>query len=438
MAYSVSGTQQEAWSLDSLGNDLAAGSYDASNEETPTVGSSGYDLAGNMTTLQNGDTATYDAWDRLAKVLSNSTIVQKNEYDGTNRRIQILSNYSGSTPGTTEDDYLSGQQVIETRENSAVKYQTIWSPRYIDAAILRDTYSSGSIVQAARVFYLSDANYNVTGLVKYDSQSETWGVAERYTYTPYGVVTYRLGNWTTTGSSANSNSILYTGRTLDLLTSLYYYRARYYDALLERFITTDPMAADVNLYRYCGNEPIASVDATGLWTKPDRDSTESWAATCAERGDTWAFLAAKLHLAPDEYQKWIQEGPGLPASPTVGKTYHIPNVLIAYTSSPRGVERGWTLLGMATIAHFFRSLVETAGENYASKNYRVEYHLSEDASSQTFIKYWRTDGIVAFAFAGHGAESDLNGMTRYLGFVQNSGNEESYVAPTEVKDWRIN
>ena len=174
-------TQQKTWSLDSLGNNLAAGTYSAANEETPTVGSSGYDAAGNMTTLQSGDTATYDAWDRLAKVLSNSTIVQKNEYDGTNRRIQIFSNYSGSTPGTVEDDYLSGQQVIETRENAAVKYQQIWSPGYIDAAILRDTYSGGSIVQAARVFYLSDANYNVTGLVKYDSQSETWGVAERYT-----------------------------------------------------------------------------------------------------------------------------------------------------------------------------------------------------------------------------------------------------------------
>ena len=48
-----------------------------------------------MTTLQSGKTATYDAWDRLAKVLSNSTIVQKNQYDGSNRRIQIFSNYTG-------------------------------------------------------------------------------------------------------------------------------------------------------------------------------------------------------------------------------------------------------------------------------------------------------------------------------------------------------
>ena len=174
-------TQQKTWSLDSLGNNLAAGTYDAANEETPTVGSSGYDLAGNMTTLQSGDTAVYDAWDHLVKVRSGSTTGEQYEYDGTGRRIQIFSNFSGGTPGTTEDDYLSGQQVIETRENTAVKYQQIWSPRYIDSAILRDTYSGGSIVQAARVFYLSDANYNVTGLVK--CVDSVWGVAE-HTPTP--------------------------------------------------------------------------------------------------------------------------------------------------------------------------------------------------------------------------------------------------------------
>ena len=122
-------------------------------------------------------------------------------------------------------------------------YQTIWSPRYIDAPILRDTLNTAGtgIVAAERVFYLADANYNVTGLVKYDSGTSDWQVAERYTYTPYGVVTYRNADWTTAGSSANANTTLYTGRTLDLLTSLYYYRARYYDAGLERFISRDPI-----------------------------------------------------------------------------------------------------------------------------------------------------------------------------------------------------
>ncbi|MCE5268689.1 MAG: hypothetical protein LLG00_12465, partial [Planctomycetaceae bacterium] len=67
-AWYVAGSQTptQTWTLDSLGNNLSAGSYNAANEETPT-GQSGnpYDTAGNTTTLRSGLTAVYDAWNRL-------------------------------------------------------------------------------------------------------------------------------------------------------------------------------------------------------------------------------------------------------------------------------------------------------------------------------------------------------------------------------------
>ena len=272
--WKVNNVSQKTWTLDSLGNNLGnqnENTYNAANEETPGQGYSGYDAAGNMTTLQSGKTAAYDAWNRLVEVDDGETIIQRNEYDGANRRIQIFSDFDGSTPDKVVDDYLSGQQVIEsdvtvdaTRDGG---YQYIWSPRYIDAAVLRDTLTTAGtgIVAAQRVFYLSDANYNVTGLVKYDSGASEWKAAERFTYTPYGLVTYRNPDWSTAGSSANSNTILYTGRTLDLPTSLYYYRARYYDASLERFINRDPIGyrGGINLYEYAGDNPVRRTDPAG-------------------------------------------------------------------------------------------------------------------------------------------------------------------------------
>jgi RHS repeat-associated protein len=169
-------------------------------------------------------------------------------------------------PGKTVDDYYQGQQIVETREDTVVKYQTIWSPRYIDAPILRDTYSSGDLVLAERIFYLGDANYNVTGLMK--KVDTVWQVVERYTYTPYGIVTYREADWDaytgTNPQSLFSNRTLYTGRYLDIAIALMYYRARFYDTLLERFISTDPIAADINLYRYCQNDPVSNADPLGL------------------------------------------------------------------------------------------------------------------------------------------------------------------------------
>ena len=109
-------TQSRSWSLDALGNDLSSGTggtYNAANEETPNTGSSGYDLAGNMVTLQSGKSAIYDAWNRLTEVDSGSNVVEKYQYDGTNRRVQTFTNFSGST-ATVTDDYLSGQQVVES------------------------------------------------------------------------------------------------------------------------------------------------------------------------------------------------------------------------------------------------------------------------------------------------------------------------------------
>jgi YD repeat-containing protein len=142
-----------------------------------------YDAAGNMTTLKSGDTAVYDAWNRLVKVTTgsgeNMSMVEKYAYDGLNRRIQIFRDFSGATPGSIQDDYFRGQQLIESdvtnnEGNRDGGYQFVWSPRYIDALILRDTLTTNrsDIVTSSRVFYLSDANYNVTGLVK--QVDSTW------------------------------------------------------------------------------------------------------------------------------------------------------------------------------------------------------------------------------------------------------------------------
>src|SRR6478609_8865302 len=50
--------------------------------------------------------------------------------------------------------------------------------------------------------------------------------------------------------------------------SLYYYRARYYDPALGRFISEDPIgfaSQDTNLYRYVWNSPTSFRDPSGTW-----------------------------------------------------------------------------------------------------------------------------------------------------------------------------
>ena len=71
---------------------------------------------------------------------------------------------------------------------------------------------------------------------------------------------------TPTGLLPSNFRFGYTGRPWDVEAGLYDLRARYYDSLTGRFLSEDPtgLGPDVNPYRYCGNNPVARTDPTGL------------------------------------------------------------------------------------------------------------------------------------------------------------------------------
>jgi len=80
----------------------------------------------------------------------------------------------------------------------------------------------------------------------------------QYAYEPFGNTTV------TSGSSANPYQ--YTGRQNDG-SGLYFYRARYYNPSLQRFISEDPIGfggGQPNLYAYVGNNPLSVIDPTGM------------------------------------------------------------------------------------------------------------------------------------------------------------------------------
>ncbi len=80
----------------------------------------------------------------------------------------------------------------------------------------------------------------------------------RYTYSPFGE--------TTQSGEGSSNPFQYTGRENDG-TGLYYYRARYYDPRIQRFITSDPIGlrGGLNTYTYVRNNPLRYIDPWGLF-----------------------------------------------------------------------------------------------------------------------------------------------------------------------------
>src|SRR5690606_37137449 len=81
-------------------------------------------------------------------------------------------------------------------------------------------------------------------------------------------ITYdSFGNVVAEANAAGGDRFKFTGREWDAEAGLYYYRARFYDPTLGRFISQDPigfLAGDANLYRYVGNSPLTFIDPLGL------------------------------------------------------------------------------------------------------------------------------------------------------------------------------
>ena len=74
----------------------------------------------------------------------------------------------------------------------------------------------------------------------------------------------------------------HTAREFDWESGLYYYRARYYDLNVGRFLTEDPMRyrSGGDFYTYVSNNPIRYTDPQGAC--PQLDSVSRWHIQCEQ------------------------------------------------------------------------------------------------------------------------------------------------------------
>ena len=280
------GASYQSWNLDSQGNwsgftsngSVQIRTANAQNQITSISGTSAtptYDANGNMIADQRGDTLIYDAWNRLVEVKNSAGAVIA-QYTYNAQGYAVTATYPQGTSqipaGTTNYlYYTSSWQLIEIRSggtaNGDVVQQIVWSAAYINAPILQDVYSAGVIQPNSRLYFTQDANWDTTAVIGYDSATQTWGVVQRFVYSPYGNIIILNANFTTApaGTVPMVNN-LYQGMALDPVTGLYYERARWYSASLGTWISQDP-AGYVNgadTYQFVGDGPVGRVDPEGM------------------------------------------------------------------------------------------------------------------------------------------------------------------------------
>ena len=119
-------------------------------------------------------------------------------------------------------------------------------------------------------FYRKDIFGNITEII--DNKGK---VVVRYRYDGWGKQKVMNPDGSENESSTflgNINPFRYRGYYYDIETGLYYLKTRYYDPEIGRFITIDDisyLAPDtingLNLYAYCGNNPVMNVDPNGTF-----------------------------------------------------------------------------------------------------------------------------------------------------------------------------
>ena len=232
--------------LSSLG--VSPYNYNTSNELTSTPsGSYTYDYNGNTLTDASGRSYTWDFENRLTQVtLPGTGGTATFKYDPFGRRIEKVFTQNSTT--TTTNYLYDGDNAIETVDQNGAVLAKFAQGQNIDEPLAES-------VSGATYDYEQDGLGSATSLT-----NSSGALSLSYTYDSFGKIT--------ASSGSVSNPFRYTGRDFDTETSLYYYRARYYDPATGRFLSEDPsgFSDGLNFYRYVWNDPSSYSDPSGLTT----------------------------------------------------------------------------------------------------------------------------------------------------------------------------
>jgi RHS repeat-associated protein len=210
-----------------------------------------YDVNGNLVERRGPVGVTryqYDSENRLIKVTRPDGAEVSYGYAPTGERVW-RRDASGITYFVTD-----GVNVLaELDANLNAKATYVHGPE-IDAPLMMERDSR-------RYYYHTDRLGSIAVLTGDQAQ-----VAASYDYDAFGNVRK--------SSASVPNPFTYTARELDPATGLYYYRARYYDPDVGRFLSVDPVAPslgqpfELNPYAYVRNNPMVFTDPLGLYETP--------------------------------------------------------------------------------------------------------------------------------------------------------------------------
>ncbi|PYI91718.1 MAG: hypothetical protein DME97_12560 [Verrucomicrobia bacterium] len=267
-----------------------------------------YDGNFNQTTTIYGPSFVYNALNQVAGGSMQCT------YDGLGR---CLKRTIGNN--TIVFAYDGWKPVAEYDGGGNLHARNIYGPGP-DELLMRGDSSYGWF------FYHADKQESVNALVDLSGN-----VVEKYSYDAFGRPTVTNADGSGARSYSNyGNRFMYTGREWLWELNLYDYRHRLYNPDNGRFLQTDPTgfdAGDMNLFRYCDDDPVDRSDPSGLLADHTYER-QLWLYGSNFQGSFAEFEQSRHPAGVGDSGIWSGESrsiawqdEGKKGSPTV---YHIP------------------------------------------------------------------------------------------------------------------
>ncbi|MBS0458297.1 MAG: RHS repeat-associated core domain-containing protein [Proteobacteria bacterium] len=276
-----------------------------------------YDANGNVTSKGTGnDSYAFDAANRLTSVTGKESY----RYDGYGRRVKITRSTDGKIDYPVYD--RGGQLLTEDdqRSNQTTDYVSL------NGSLVARRASPIGTNQWTTTYEHTDALRSP----RYET-SATGTLTRAELYTPWGEP----------GDGKYVQGPGYTGHVTDAATHLTYAQQRYYDPVMGRFLSTDPVqasdsGASFNRYWYANNNPYK-------FTDPDGRCADG--ASCDQMVQSYGAWANANPAAADK----LAENVGFPAvavmlaatglSEVVGAVKTVSMIKNALTNTPKATVR---------------------------------------------------------------------------------------------------
>jgi RHS repeat-associated protein len=233
-------------------------------DRSPDLGTQGYkagtfaysyDGNGNMTADNSKSISiSYNMVDLPQTITQGSTSLSTYTYDANGQKISRLV-------GTAKTDYIDGIQYDGTAASSTISFVQTEEGRAIPNGTQQYNYE----------YSLTDHLGNAR--VNFDTATGIARPVQTDDYFPFGLDIISAGS----ARISPQNDYLYNKKELQGALGLYDYGARFYDPVLGRWTSIDPLAEKnrrFSPYNYVENNPIRNIDPDGTASSPSQDTPD--------------------------------------------------------------------------------------------------------------------------------------------------------------------